>query len=319
MTTIQDSPETTEAVAAEISEAGEVTTKHRSLRSDVWRQFRKHKGAMVGLFLLVLIVVAAYIGPLVYPVDPFELDTSNTNQNPTWDHPMGTDNLGRDVMARVLVGGRISLSVGFAAMLFGLFIGTAVGVVAGFFRRADWVLMALTDLFLALPILPLLLVVIMLFREPLKDRFGPSLGIFLLVVFIIGVTSWMQTARVVRGDVLAVKEEEFVLAAHSIGTKQRRVVTRHILPNVLSPVIVAASLGIAGAIITESALSFLGLGFPADFPTWGRLLFDAKDYITITPWRVIWPGVMISLTVMCVNFIGDGLRDALDPKLRSKG
>ena len=204
-------------------------------------------------------------------------------------------------------------------MLFGLLIGTAVGVLAGFFRWLDGPLMRLTDLFLALPLLPLLLVIIVAYRDSLKERFGPELGIFLLVVFVIGLTSWMPTARVVRGDVLAIKEEEFVLAARSIGTRQRKLVTRHIVPNVLSPVIVAASLGIAVAILTESALSFLGLGFPADFPTWGRLLFDAKDYITINPARVIWPGAMISLTVMCVNFIGDGLRDALDPKLRSKG
>jgi peptide/nickel transport system permease protein len=321
MTTIEHppEPELEPPTEAELVEAGEVLTKHRSLRADVWRQFKRHKGAVVGLILLVVIVVGSYIGPILYPLDPFELDIPNANKGPSFDHPAGTDNLGRDVLARVLVGGRISLSVGFAAMLVGLFLGTAVGVLAGFFRRMDGPLMRVTDLFLSLPLLPLLLVVIMLFREPLKDSFGPSLGIFLLVVFIIGATSWMQTARVVRGDVLAVKEDEFVLAAESIGTRQRRIVTRHILPNVLSPVTVAASIGIANAIITESALSFLGLGFPADFPTWGRLLFDAKDYMSINVWRVIWPGVLISVTVMCVNFIGDGLRDALDPRLRSKG
>lgn len=293
--------------------------KHRSLRSDVWRQFRRHKGALVGLVILAVIVVATVLGPWLYPQDPFALDIPNANMGPSLDHPMGTDNLGRDVMARVLVGGRISLSVGFAAMLFGVFIGTTVGVLSGFFRRLDGPLMRITDLFLALPILPLLLVVIMLFREPLKDSFGPEVGIFILVVFIIGVTSWMQTARVVRGDVLSLKEEEFILAAHSIGTRKRRVMTRHIVPNVLSPVMVAAALGVAVAILTESALSFLGLGFPADFPTWGRLLFDAKDYLQLSPMRVVWPGVMISLTVMSVNFIGDGIRDALDPRLRSKG
>jgi peptide/nickel transport system permease protein len=300
-------------------ELGEVAGKHRSLRADVWRQFRRHKGAVVGLVLLIIIVIASYLGPLLYPLDPFEIDPTNTNQPPSWGHPAGTDNVGRDVMARVLTGGRISLSVGFAAMLVGLFLGTAVGVLAGFFRRLDGPLMRVTDLFLSLPLLPLLLVVIMLFREPLKDSFGPSTGIFVLVVGIIGATSWMQTARVVRGDVLAIKGEEFVLAARSIGTRQRRVVTRHIVPNVMSPVIVAASIGVANAIITESALSFLGLGFPADFPTWGRLLFDAKDYMSINVWRVVWPGVLISASVMCVNFIGDGLRDALDPRLRSKG
>jgi peptide/nickel transport system permease protein len=199
-----------------------------------------------------------------------------------------------------------------------VFLGTAVGVLAGFFKRLDGPLMRLTDLFLALPILPLLLVVILLFRDPLKERFGAELGIFLLVVFVIGVTSWMQTARVVRGDVLALKEEEFVLAARSIGTRKRNVILRHILPNTMSPVMVSAALGVAVAIITESALSFLGLGFPASFPTWGRLLFDANQYMQISPIRVIAPGAMISLTVICVNFIGDGLRDALDPRLRSR-
>lgn len=297
----------------------ETDEKYRSLRQDVWRQFRRHKGAVAGLVVLTIIVLATALGPLFYPQDPFELDIPNASQGASLEHPMGTDNLGRDVMARVLIGGRISLSVGFAAMIFGVIIGLAVGVLSGFFKKIDGPLMRITDLFLALPILPLLLVVIMLFREPLKDLFGPELGIFILVVFIIGVTSWMQTARVVRGDVLSLKEQEFVLAAHSIGTKKRRVMTRHIVPNVLSPVMVAAALGVAVAILTESALSFLGLGFPADFPTWGRLLFDAKDYLQLSPMRVIWPGVMISLTVMSVNFIGDGIRDALDPKLRSKG
>lgn len=297
----------------------ELPGKHRSLWSDVWRQFTRHKGAMIGLFLLAVIVIATVFGPIIYGVDPFLIDTSVANERPSAEHWMGTDNLGRDVMARVLIGGRISLAVGFAAMLFGLVIGTGIGILAGFFKRLDGPLMRVTDLFLALPILPLLLVAIMLFREPLKDALGPSLGIFILVVVIIGLTSWMQTARIVRGDVLAIKEEEFVLAARSIGTRQRNLVVRHILPNVLSPVMVAASLGIAAAIITESALSFLGLGFPSDVPTWGRLVFDAKDYININSARVIWPGVLISLTVMSVNFIGDGLRDALDPKLRSKG
>jgi len=293
--------------------------EHRSLWSDVWRQFRRHKGAMIGLFLLAVIIIATIVGPPLYPYDPYALDIDNANQSASWTHPMGTDNLGRDVLARLLIGGRISLSVGFAAMLVGLVVGTLVGVLAGYFKRLDGPLMRLTDLFLSLPLLPLLLVVIMLFREPLKEWLGPSLGIFLLVVVIIGMTSWMQTARVVRGDVLAIKEEEFVLAGRSVGTRPRNIVSRHILPNVLSPVTVAASLGIATAIITESALSFLGLGFPADFPTWGRLLADGDDYLAINPWRAIWPGVMISVTVLSVNFIGDGLRDALDPKLRSKG
>jgi len=311
-------PQTTTAREQPPPSAGDVEA-HRTLRQDVWRQFKKHKGAVAGLIVLTLIVLMTVLGPILWPLDPYEINTPDASAPPSWAHPLGTDNLGRDVFARLLVGGRISLSVGFAAMFFGLVLGTAVGVLAGFFRRIDGLLMRITDLFLALPLLPLLLVVILLFREPLKEAFGPELGIFLLVVFIIGATSWMQTARVVRGDVLAIKEEEFVLAARSIGARKRKLITRHILPNTLSPVMVSAALGVAVAIITESALSFLGLGFPASFPTWGRLLYDANNYIELTPIRVVAPGFMISLTVMCVNFIGDGIRDALDPRLRSKG
>ena len=139
-----------------------------------------------------------------------------------------------------------------------------------------------------------------------------------MIVFVIGITSWMQTARIVRGDVLALKEREFVLAARSIGTPSKRIILRHVMPNVLSPIMVSATLGVANAIITESALSFLGLGFPSDFPTWGRLLFDGANFMTITPSRVLWPGLAISLTVLSVNFMGDGLRDALDPRIRGR-
>ena len=240
------------------------------------------------------------------------------NQGPSLAHPFGTDNLGRDMFAQVLAGGRISLAVGFTAMALSLVLGTLVGVLAGFFPRLDGPLMRFTDLFLALPLLPLLLVIILLFRDALRAAFGPETGIFLLIVIVIGITSWMQTARIVRGDVLAIKEREFVTAARSIGTRQRRIITRHILPNVLSPIMVSATLGIANAIITESALSFLGLGFRPDFPTWGRLLFDGANFMTITPSRVVWPGLAISLTVLSVNYIGDGLRDALDPRTRGR-
>lgn len=316
MTAVTNQPETT----GPTQDAEAIHTEHRSLWSDVWRQFRRHKGAMVGLVILTIIVVGTLIGPFVYPWDPYAIDLPSANQGASGTHIMGTDNLGRDSLARLLIGGRISLSVGFAAMIVGLFLGTLVGVLAGFFKKLDGPLMRLTDLFLALPQLPLLLVIILLFKDSITEALGESLGIFLLVVFVIGITaSWMNTARIVRGDVLAIKQEEFVLAGRSIGTGDKNLITRHILPNVLSPVMVAASLGTATAIITESALSFLGLGFPADFPTWGRLLADGDDYFQINPWRSIWPGAMISLTVLSINFIGDGLRDALDPKLRSKG
>ena len=289
---------------------------HRSLWTDVWLAFRNHTGALAGVAVFSVIVLAVTFGPFIHDVDPQYLDIRSKNQGPSLAHPMGTDNLGRDIFAQVLAGGRISLAVGFSAMLISLVLGTVVGVLAGYFNRLDGPLMRATDLFLALPLLPLLLVIIMLFRDALRTAFGPETGIFLLIVFVIGITSWMQTARIVRGDVLALKEREFVTAAYSIGTRQRRIITRHVLPNVLSPIMVSATLGVANAIITESALSFLGLGFPPDFPTWGRLLFDGANFMTITPSRVLWPGLAISLTVLSVNYIGDGLRDALDPRMR---
>ena len=213
-------------------------------------------------------------------------------------------------------GGRISLAVGVVAMLVAITFGALVGILSGYFRRLDNPLMRFTDLMLALPSLPLLLVIIMLFRDSLKAWLGPELGIFLLVVFVIGILGWMPTARVVRGSVLSVKEKEFVEAAVSVGTRQHSILRQHILPNVLSPIIVSATLGVASAILTESALSFLGLGFPSNVPTWGRLLFENKDFITQNPWLVIWPGLFISLTILSINFIGDGLRDALDPRQR---
>ena len=295
-----------------------IDAPQRSLWSDVWVQFRRHRGAMAGVVIFGLIVFAVAFGPMIYTTDPQFIDVRARNVGPSLAHPMGTDNIGRDIFAQVLQGGRVSLAVGVTAMLLSLFLGTLIGVLAGYFRRLDGLLMRACDLFLALPILPLLLVAVLLFRDALRVTFGPETGIFLLIVCIIGVTSWMQTARIVRGDVLALKEREFVLAAKSIGAPPGRIITRHILPNVLSPIMVSATLGIANAIITESALSFLGLGFPPDFPTWGRLLYDGKDFMTLSPARVIWPGLAISLTVLSVNFIGDGLRDALDPRLRGR-
>ena len=291
---------------------------NRSLWSDVWAQYKTHRGALVGSGVFLAILLAVFLGPYIYDVDPQYLNIREKNQGPSLAHLMGTDQLGRDMLAQVLHGGRVSLAVGIVAMALSLVVGTVVGVLAGYFKRLDGPLMRLTDLFLALPLLPLLLVIIMLFRDTLRAAFGPENGIFILIVFIIGITSWMQTARIVRWDVLALKEREFVLAAKSIGTPSRRVISRHVLPNVLSPIMVSATLGVANAIITESALSFLGLGFPSDFPTWGRLLFDGANYMTLTPARVVWPGLAISLTVLSVNFIGDGLRDALDPRIRGR-
>jgi peptide/nickel transport system permease protein len=296
----------------------------RSQARDIWDQFKTHKGAMTGLVILCLIIAAILIGPFLWTVDPAYVNPDSAkmilgrNKPPTWVHPLGTDQLARDLLARMLYGGRISLAVGAVAMLISLFIGTGIGVLSGYFKRLDGPLMRLTDLFLALPLLPLLLVLMMLFGDTVRKVVGPELGTFLLIVFAIGITSWMSSARIVRGQVLALKEREFVLAARSIGTPPLRLIVRHILPNVISPVMVAATLGIASAIITESVLSFLGLGFPPDFPTWGRLLYDGVDYMQLYPSRVILPGVAISLTVLSVNYIGDGLRDALDPRIRGR-
>ena len=241
--------------------AGEAIGEHRSMWGDVWAQYSTHRGAMVGTVIFGLIVLAVLIGPFLHTIDPSYIDIRAKNQGPSWAHPMGTDQLGRDTFAQVLSGGRVSMAVGITAMLLSLVIGALIGVLAGYFKRLDGPLMRFTDLFLALPLLPLLLVIIMLFRDTLRKNFGPETGIFILVVFVIGITSWMRTARIVRGDVLALKEREFVLAAKSIGTDERRIISRHIFPNILSPIMVSATLGIASAIITESALSFLGLGF----------------------------------------------------------
>ena len=294
------------------------TSKSRSQWGDVWDQFKTHKGAMVGGGFFAFIVLAVFLGPYFWTLDAQFSDLRARNAGASLRHPFGTDHLGRDILAQMLSGGQVSLAVGIVAMLLSLVVGTFVGVMAGYFKWLDGVLMRITDLFLALPLLALLLVIIMLFRDTLRALLGPETGIFMLIVFVIGITSWMQTARIVRGDVLALKEREFVLAARSIGTRSGPMILRHILPNVMSPIMVSATLGIANAIITESALSFLGLGFPSDFPTWGRLLFDSIERMEIYPARVILPGLAISLTVLSVNYIGDGLRDALDPRIRGR-
>ena len=285
---------------------------------DVWRQFRSHTGAMIALVLFVGVILFVSIGPYLWTTDPGYVDILARNTGFTAEHPLGTDQLGRDMLARLMIGGRVSIAVGLTAMFIAITLGSFIGVLSGYFRRLDAPLMRLTELFLALPLLPLLLLMVTLFREPLSQTFGANRGIFLLIVTAIGATSWMQSARIVRGDVLGLKEREFILAAKSIGTPAPRMILRHVLPNVMSPIMVAATLGIASAIITESALSFLGLGFPPDFPTWGRLLFDAVDQMQMYPTRVILPGIMISLTVLCVNYIGDGLRDAMDPRIRGR-
>ncbi len=289
----------------------------RTLLGDVISRFFRHRLAVTGLVLTLMLFLGILVVPFFYTASPEYIDIAEANRTPSLESPMGTDDLGRDTLARNLYGGRISLAVGLVAMLVSIFLGTLIGLLSGYFRRLDNPLMRFTDMMLALPSLPLLMVIIMLFRDVMRRALGPELGIFMLVVYVIGALGWMPTARVVRSAVLSIKEKEFIEAAVSTGVKQYTLLWRHILPNVLSPIIVSATLGVASAILTESALSFLGLGFPPDVPTWGRLLFENKDFITYNPWLIVWPGLFISITILSINFMGDGLRDALDPRLRT--
>ena len=283
--------------------------------AEAWRRFKRHRLAYWSLWILGALALAVLIGPLVYKVGINEIDFQARLASPAMKHPLGTDDLGRDLLARMLYGGRISLAVGLAAMLMAMLVGVTIGAVAGISRGwIDSALMWLTDLFLSLPQLPLLLLLIFLFRDPLKAAFGPELGIFILIVTVIGGLRWMPVARLVRAQFFSLREKEFVEAARALGASVPRQVVRHILPNSLGPVIVAGTIDVAAAIIAESTLSFLGLGFPPDIPTWGRILFDSKDYQDIAMHWSLFPGLAIFLTVLTINFIGDGLRDALDPR-----
>jgi len=285
------------------------------LWAESWRRFKRHRLAYWSLWLLAALVLAVLVGPLFYKVGINDVDFKARLATPSLQHPMGTDDLGRDILARVLYGGRISLAVGLAAMLMAVTVGVFIGAVAGMARGwVDAALMWLTDLFLSLPQLPLLLLLIFLFREPLKAAFGLEAGIFILIVLVIGGFRWMPVARLVRAQFFSLREKEFVEAARALGASVPRQVMRHILPNSLGPVIVAGTIDIAAAIIAESTLSFLGLGFPPDIPTWGRILYDGRDYMDLAMHWALFPGIAIFLTVLTINFIGDGLRDALDPR-----
>jgi peptide/nickel transport system permease protein len=313
------SPSPPNGVATETTRASAIAPARRrpadTLWSEAWRRFRKHHLATFGAAVLIVMVIAVVGGPFVYRVPIDEIDFKAKLKGPSWAHPLGTDDLGQDLLARMLYGGRISLAVGVAAMLIGITVGTAVGAAAGHMGGAvDHALMRITDLFLALPGLPLLLLLVYLFRDALKNAVGPEMGVFLLVVIVIGGLRWMPVARLVRAQFLSLREKEFVEAARGLGAAPLRQVVRHILPNAVGPVIVAGTIDVAAAIIIESSLSFLGLGFPPDIPTWGRILFDAKDNLDFAPHWAIFPGTAIFLAVLSINYIGDGLRDALDPR-----
>jgi peptide/nickel transport system permease protein len=283
--------------------------------AEVWRRFRRHKLALFGTVVLAVIVLAVLFGPLIWRVPINDIDFAARLAGPSLKHPFGTDDLGQDLLARMLYGGRISLAVGLVAMIIAIVVGVVIGAIAGISRGSvDAALMWLTDLFLSLPQLPLLLLIIYLFRDSLKVWVGPEVGVFVLIVVVIGGFRWMPVARLVRAQFFSLREKEFVEAARALGASPFRVVARHLVPNSMGPVIVAGTIDVAAAIIAESTLSFLGLGFPPDIPTWGRILFDAKDYLDVAPHWALFPGTLIFLTVLSINYLGDGLRDALDPR-----
>lgn len=268
------------------------------------RQFLRHKLAVLGLIIMTVMVFCVVFADVIMPFDPEEPDLFNMVAAPGWPHVMGTDELGRDLLTRTLYGGRVSLVVGVFAMLIAVTLGTLIGAFAGYFGGiVDSVLMRFTDFALAFPRIFVLILLAILLRPGIPT-----------VVLVIGLLAWMPVARLVRGSFLEIRNRQFIEAAQAIGAGTGRVMFRHILPNALGPIIVAASLGVADAIISESGLSFLGLGIQPPTATWGNMLKNALDQIFDAPWTAIVPGFMIFLTVLSINYIGDGLRDAFDPR-----
>ncbi|PJF30509.1 MAG: peptide ABC transporter permease [Candidatus Thermofonsia Clade 1 bacterium] len=284
-----------------------------------WRRFRKHRMAMVGLILLIGLILFVVIGSALIPYERATVpNVRNRLQAPSERALFGTDQLGQDVLARAIYGGQLSLLIGTSAMLLSILIGTLIGAIAGYYGGVvDNLLMRFTEAVMTIPRLFLLLVLAKYFggRMPSLPFFGRELsGGVLVVVIVIGITSWTSLARIVRAQILSLKNMEFVTAAESLGVPRRRILWRHLLPNTLASIIVSATLGIAGAILSESYVSFLGLGVDAKTPTWGNMMQMGYRYISTAPWMWIFPGVLIVISVLCINFIGDGLRDALDPR-----
>ncbi len=276
-----------------------------SVKSLVWRRFKKNRLALAGLAVIAALILIAIFAPHIAPYSPTGIDVNHVLSPPSWRHPFGTDELGRDVLTRMLLGSRVSLSVGFIAMGIAVLIGTLVGSLAGFYGgKVDSVLMRFVDIMLAFPSFVLILAVIAIVP--------PSIFIIMAVI---GVTGWMDVARLVRAEFLTLKHRDFVLASKSAGAGSMRLIFREILPNALSPVFVAATFGVAGAILTESALSFLGLGVQPPNPSWGNILASGKDNIETAWWLSLYPGLAILITVLSYNLVGEGLRDALDPRL----
>jgi len=273
------------------------------------RRITKHNLALVGLIILVPMFLCAVLAPLISPHDPVEPDLKNILAGPTWSHPFGTDTLGRDVFSRVIYGSRISLLVGFVSVGIATLIGIMIGAVSGYSGGIiDELIMRFVDLMMCFPTFFLILAVIALLEPSIWN-----------IMIVIGLTNWMGIARLVRAEILSIKGKEYVLAAKAMGFPRRRIIFGHVLPNALSPVYVVATLGIGGAILTESALSFLGIGVQPPTPSWGNILTQAKDNIEVAWWLSLYPGLAIFLTVMGYNLLGEGLRDVFDPRRRYQG
>ncbi|MEJ2183239.1 MAG: ABC transporter permease [Nitrospirota bacterium] len=272
----------------------------------IWRRFKRNKLSVAGAVMVAMLALVALGAPLLSPYDPKTIDIENVLSPPSAAHPLGTDDLGRDVLSRMIWGSRVSLSVGFVAVGIAMTIGIFVGALAGYFGgKTDAVLMRLVDVMLTFPTFFLILAVIAVVPEP---------NIYIIMA-VIGVTGWMDVARLVRAEFLTLKERDFVVAADAMGAGSLRIIFRHVLPNALSPVFVAATFGVAGAILVEAGLSFLGLGVQPPDPSWGNILTLGKNNIEVAWWLSLFPGVAILLTVLSYNLVGEGLRDALDPRL----
>jgi peptide/nickel transport system permease protein len=276
--------------------------------SIIWQNFKRHKIAVVASIVFILMALACFAAPLISSYKFDAINLSAIKQAPSAKHLMGTDDLGRDLLTRILYGGRISILIGVFSALIGASLGSLVGALAGFYGGSlDNALMRFTDIAYSIPTLPLLIVL-----SSFASAAVPT------IVLIIGFLSWMATARVVRGSVLSAKEKEYVEAARMIGASDGVIIWKHILPNIAGPIIVGATLGVGNAIIVESSLSFLGLGVQPPTPTWGNMLMDSQSTMASKPWLTIFPGMAILFIVLAVNFIGDGLHDALDPTLRRR-
>ncbi|MCE5312701.1 MAG: ABC transporter permease [Nitrospiraceae bacterium] len=271
----------------------------------IWRRFSKNRLAVAGLVVILTLASAAILAPHIAPYAPTKIDVYNVLSPPSISHPLGTDELGRDLLSRMIWGSRASLKVGFIAVGIAILIGTIVGALAGFYGgRTDSILMRFVDIMLAFPSFFLMLAIIAIVE--------PSISTIMIVI---GITGWMDVSRLVRSEFLTLKERDFIAAAKVAGAGDARIIFRHILPNALSPVFVAATFGIAGAILTESGLSFLGLGVQPPEPSWGNILASGKSNLTVAWWLSVYPGLAILITVLSYNLIGEGLRDSLDPRL----